>query len=292
MSKLSLLRQSLSNRTPYRINNTLKRSSVALILRPSKFDTFDLLYLRRADHPGDPWSGQVSFPGGKREEIDRSDLDTAIRETQEETGLDLANTDYFQLFGRLDDRPAYSRGKQIDLSISAFVFLQIKTTPLKLEKGGEVSAARWVPSNLLIESNVNWDQVKWEYVSNLFPIIGALPKNILVFFGLSFLRFPSISLHTFSNTDLISISVDNKSPGNSDDDDDDTSTSTSSDLPFNLWGLTFRLTEDLLKNTELVEVEDQKESLLGSIERPQVLFEDKKLGILANFFLKKYSIKY
>jgi hypothetical protein len=67
-----------------------KRSSVSIILRPTTSSSsttatsFDILYLRRADYPGDPWSGQVCFSGGKRESIDQSDLETAVRETKEE----------------------------------------------------------------------------------------------------------------------------------------------------------------------------------------------------------------
>ncbi len=48
------------------------------------------LLIRRAEHLDDPWSGQIAFPGGKMGGGDRSAKDTAIRETKEEVGLDLA----------------------------------------------------------------------------------------------------------------------------------------------------------------------------------------------------------
>ncbi len=45
-----------------------------------------LVMVERA--PGGVYGGQIAFPGGKQEPGDTSLLDTAIRETAEETGLD------------------------------------------------------------------------------------------------------------------------------------------------------------------------------------------------------------
>lgn len=50
----------------------------------------DVLLQRRADHPEDRHSGQVSFPGGGAEEGDGGPIGTALREAEEETGLDPA----------------------------------------------------------------------------------------------------------------------------------------------------------------------------------------------------------
>ena len=38
---------------------------------------------------GDPWSGQIAFPGGHRSRRDRTLLETAIREVSEEVGIEL-----------------------------------------------------------------------------------------------------------------------------------------------------------------------------------------------------------
>jgi 8-oxo-dGTP pyrophosphatase MutT (NUDIX family) len=46
--------------------------------------------VRRATHEKDPWSAHVALPGGRVEPGDESLLQTAIRETKEETGLDLS----------------------------------------------------------------------------------------------------------------------------------------------------------------------------------------------------------
>jgi 8-oxo-dGTP pyrophosphatase MutT (NUDIX family) len=53
------------------------------------------LLIKRAERSGDPWSGQVAFPGGKFQEGDKSARDTAVRETLEEVGIDLAATSEF-----------------------------------------------------------------------------------------------------------------------------------------------------------------------------------------------------
>ncbi len=46
----------------------------------------NLMFIRKTED-GSPHSGQVSFPGGCREEKDKTMLDTALREFEEETGI-------------------------------------------------------------------------------------------------------------------------------------------------------------------------------------------------------------
>lgn len=48
----------------------------------------DVLLQRRAHHPDDLHSGQMSFPGGGAEDGDDGPVGTALREAEEETGLD------------------------------------------------------------------------------------------------------------------------------------------------------------------------------------------------------------
>jgi len=74
------------------------RASVAAVIVPG----LDLLMISRAAREGDPWSGQVAFPGGRMQEGDETPLHAAIRETREEIGVDLANA---RVLGELDEVP-------------------------------------------------------------------------------------------------------------------------------------------------------------------------------------------
>jgi len=64
------------------------------------FGQLDVLLIKRAEHPGDPWSGQMALPGGRKEPADGDLLATAIRETWEEVGIAVRPG---WLLGELDD---------------------------------------------------------------------------------------------------------------------------------------------------------------------------------------------
>ena len=63
------------------------RAAVAICLGPGA-DGLAVLMMRRVEHPEDPWSGQISLPGGREEPEDPSLSVTARRETLEEVGLE------------------------------------------------------------------------------------------------------------------------------------------------------------------------------------------------------------
>ncbi len=62
------------------------KAGVLILLFPRKGDLSTIL-IKRSEYPG-PHSGQISFPGGKTEKSDISQIETALREAAEETGLD------------------------------------------------------------------------------------------------------------------------------------------------------------------------------------------------------------
>jgi len=64
------------------------RPAAVLVPMFRHLEAWHLLFIRRTEHPGDHHSGQVAFPGGRREAGDADAAATALREAQEEIGLD------------------------------------------------------------------------------------------------------------------------------------------------------------------------------------------------------------
>lgn len=117
------------------------KACVASILRGSTLDTLEVAYIRRAISEHDRWSGQMAFPGGKFEEGDLDDFDTAAREVREETGIVL---DREECLGRLHDIQARKRGSLLDFYIRPLVFYIDREVDLILDPA-EVADFFWVP---------------------------------------------------------------------------------------------------------------------------------------------------
>lgn len=121
-----------------------REAAVAMILRPQDDDATVLL-LRRAKYASDPWSGHIGLPGGRSESGDESLLHTAIRETHEETALDLSNA---PVLGALDElRP---RTPVLPPLIVRPYVLTIPYLPM-LVPSDEVDDLFWAPLSALFD---------------------------------------------------------------------------------------------------------------------------------------------
>lgn len=111
------------------------KAAVALVVREHDGD-LEALFIRRAEHDGDPWSGDLAFPGGR---IDPEDVDAraaAVRETAEELALDLREA---RPLGRISDVMGHAES----IRVSAFVY-GIDGDPA-LEPNYEIREAFWSP---------------------------------------------------------------------------------------------------------------------------------------------------
>jgi len=119
-----------------------RQAAVAIVIREADVA---LLFIERAQRPGDPWSGHMAFPGGFVDPRDADARAAAERETREELSLDLAGA---TLIGRLDDIEGSPVGRPA-LLVSAFVYA-LAADPT-LTPNHEVRNALWVPLDWLVD---------------------------------------------------------------------------------------------------------------------------------------------
>jgi len=148
---LDRIRSVLSGRAPRADRDASKRAAVATVLRQPRHEP-EVLLIRRAEHPDDPWSGHMAFPGGRHDPDDRDLEHTARRETREEVGLDLGARAV--LLGRLDDIPAIGRGRPTGIVITPYVFSVGGDDP-DLRTNHEVAEALWAPLGPLMRGEAD-----------------------------------------------------------------------------------------------------------------------------------------
>jgi 8-oxo-dGTP pyrophosphatase MutT (NUDIX family) len=144
MDTLHQLRRRLPSH-PAREAVAERRAAVAAILRGTPAGD-ELLFIHRAEHPLDPWSGHMALPGGMVDPGDADPLAAALRETREELGLDLATEG--RLLGRLSD--VAPRTLRRSLAVSPFVF-ELACGEVRLTANEEVQEALWIPLGFLAE---------------------------------------------------------------------------------------------------------------------------------------------
>jgi len=130
--------------------SNIRQAAVAIILREqhrrADWPETEVLFIRRAEKPGDPWSGHMAFPGGHREPADADLRAAAIRETLEEIGADLSSARYL---GQLDHQHAAPRGRQINMIVSPHVFEL--TEAVEFKPNHEVAEVVWAPLAPLVK---------------------------------------------------------------------------------------------------------------------------------------------
>src|SRR3954471_5900940 len=148
-SLLERARDVLSTYRPTQIvaKGEMIAAAVAVMLHDGE-EGLEALFIHRAVRAGDTWSGQIAFPGGRREPRDADLLDTAIRETHEEIGVDLTAA---ERLGVLDD--LYPRTPVLPpVVVRPFVFALTARPAFALS--AEVQAAFWVSFRSLAEPGV------------------------------------------------------------------------------------------------------------------------------------------
>ncbi len=139
-----------------------RRAAVAAVLRVT--DQPELLFIKRAEMAGDPWSGHMAFPGGRAEPLDASLEETAVRETREELALDLAAG---HIFGWLDELAPRTRALP-PIIVRPYVALVDRDVTFTLSD--EVAASFWVPLDEL-----RADDAQTEHVLTVNGVVARFP---------------------------------------------------------------------------------------------------------------------
>jgi len=112
-------------------------AAVVLVLRRADRGLEVLLGVR-ARREGDPWSGQVGLPGGRRRVEDGTLLETGLREAREEAGLDLEGA--AEILGHL---PPRAPGNKPEMLVVPYVALANR--PMEPSAGAEMTSTFWTP---------------------------------------------------------------------------------------------------------------------------------------------------
>ena len=123
-----------------------RRAAVAIVLRQTDEQRIELLLIKRSERADDPWSGHVALPGGRFDPEDATLQDTAVRETREETGIDLAADGL--VLGTLDElRPRTPSLPPIIVT----PYVAIVRPDVSIETSDEVAAVFWVTLDSLAD---------------------------------------------------------------------------------------------------------------------------------------------
>lgn len=130
------------------VEGPVRLAAILLALRARADGEPELLMIKRAEAEGDPWSGHIACPGGRMEPGDHDLAVTAVRETWEETGVDVARDG--RLLGHLDDLSPRTPALP---PIIIRPFVALVRPDVEIVPSQEVAQAFWVPISALREQS-------------------------------------------------------------------------------------------------------------------------------------------
>ena len=162
-----------------------KRAAVAISLRLGVSGP-EMLMIQRAVREGDPWSGHMGFPGGRKDASDATDVACAKRETLEEIGFDLDT--HGELICQLSDVNTGWRADRPEMLVAPFIF-RVDSTP-DFELNHEVDDTLWVPFSFLLD-DANRSRHQWDWRGEVLESDAFTYDNRLIW-GLSLMMIDEL----------------------------------------------------------------------------------------------------
>lgn len=123
-----------------------------------------VLLIQRAIRPGDPWSGHMAFPGGRKSGSDQSLQETAHRETYEETGINLPDPSDFP---SLRDWITKSHSSARPMTVTPFVYYL--DAPCVTSINHEVAEIVWLPLDVFRQHDIR-KKMRWKIGRISLPV--------------------------------------------------------------------------------------------------------------------------
>ena len=183
LSPPDIVNQVLAHRIKQTVGDlSLTPAAVLLLLYP-KGGEYCILLNKRSDQV-EYHKGEISFPGGARDPEDRDSLETALRETEEEMGI---QRDDVTILGELDEVATRSRFRiQVYVGTIRYPY-PFRPSAIEIAEVLEVPiTALKEPSNLRVETR--WEEgepvTAYSYAYNGHLIFGATARILEQFLGL------------------------------------------------------------------------------------------------------------
>lgn len=136
-----------------------RKAAVMMLLYPDEYNELHFCLIQRSTYDG-KHSGQISFPGGKKEKTDADYWETALRETAEEIGVTSSDVNLITVLSSTYIPPS---------NFLVYPFLgYTNKRPNFIPEIGEVDHIIEVPlSELLTESNITEGEIKASYMKDI-----------------------------------------------------------------------------------------------------------------------------
>lgn len=167
----------------YSSSNDVRHAAVAVVLRPHPAigNATEILFIKRAERDGDPWSGHMAFPGGHVEPDDESQQAAASRETMEEIGLNLQPARYL---GSFDYQTAMPRSDRRDMVVTPHVWALEEIDPA-FRPNYEVDEVVWASLPELLSGELHGKQ-PWQVSGQSMHFDGYTLKTGHFVWGLTY----------------------------------------------------------------------------------------------------------